>query len=335
MTVDRRPDLPPELWMRICELACSSDDGTTALSLSQTSRDFYNHVRPSRYHCVALTGWKQVVRFERQFHSDSVLPQHRRIHNLCVDLPSIDEVVYTEDTFEPEDEGEDEDPSYVPFDDEFEENAEERSYEEDDDSASSTSDDSDYYEYRVLTPDELDAEDHDGEISTILDEAEYNLYSGLRRILETAAPTLKILYIHYAPQTSFLFDALFPILPNLEILYISRGPSLFGDNGGSLNKWYSRERMKLPRCPVLFPRIIEAIILETGPTWTDQERRDFMDATAHILPNRRREVASAQSDDRYELDGGAQRLYYRPGDQPLLNLKVPWLQALTGNVTFG
>ncbi|KAJ2911586.1 hypothetical protein MD484_g8826, partial [Candolleomyces efflorescens] len=63
---------PLEIWLGIFDVACT-DDGTTSLSLSRTSRAFRELSRFHRYRSVVLEGWESVVKFEQVYCSGSNL----------------------------------------------------------------------------------------------------------------------------------------------------------------------------------------------------------------------------------------------------------------------
>ncbi|KAG2014316.1 hypothetical protein CC2G_011146 [Coprinopsis cinerea AmutBmut pab1-1] len=104
-------DLPPEIWILIFDFATSYDDGSVALSLCQVSKGFYQLVQPFRYRAVRITGWKKLLAFDRQFHSDSVTPASRGIINLRIEIDSLYPLIYPPESLEPEQD--EEDTSYV------------------------------------------------------------------------------------------------------------------------------------------------------------------------------------------------------------------------------
>ena len=57
---------PLDIWLRIFDYACL-DDGTTARSLSRTSRAFREASRRHRFRSVAIHGWESLLRFESLF----------------------------------------------------------------------------------------------------------------------------------------------------------------------------------------------------------------------------------------------------------------------------
>src|SRR5689334_17608596 len=85
------PDLPYEIWPQILERACQ-DDGTTAISLSQTSRELRMLSEPYRFQSVQINGWRQLKAFEQRMLQ---APQAKRgVFNLMISLTSVLESGY-------------------------------------------------------------------------------------------------------------------------------------------------------------------------------------------------------------------------------------------------
>ncbi|RXW20936.1 hypothetical protein EST38_g4916 [Candolleomyces aberdarensis] len=68
---------PLEIWLQILDFACT-DDGTTSLSLSRTSRTVREFSRFHRYRSVVLEGWESAIRFEQAYCSSSNLNKSLR-----------------------------------------------------------------------------------------------------------------------------------------------------------------------------------------------------------------------------------------------------------------
>ncbi|KAJ2912333.1 hypothetical protein MD484_g8087, partial [Candolleomyces efflorescens] len=84
---------------------------------------------------------------------------------------------------------------------------------------------------------------------TPLARIEFVVYSALRRLLEACAPTLEVLSISWKPISSFFIEAVFPLLPKLQVLRLN------DDRSGHAHFEHSLSHNRVKEAPVIFPAL--------------------------------------------------------------------------------
>lgn len=231
--------IPLELWLEIMDLACTSDDGSTAHALARTSRHLREVSKRYRYRTVKIKGTKQLDAFKEVFYRlDTDLQQ---MVNLYVELPSLLDETYPEWMSVPEERPE-HDPDYDPIldgggDEDTEDELSDSEYDEmredllpgNDDEARDVEyiDDLPEHLQEKLLPDNnlrecLDLQ-HLSEIKTLISSGEFVTFNDLKIILDIVAETLEVFTLRWEPHHDFRPEAMIPFLPKLRSLSIYRG----------------------------------------------------------------------------------------------------------------
>jgi hypothetical protein len=83
---------------------------------------------------------------------------------------------------------------------------------------------------------------------TALDRIEFRVYSALRRLLEACALTLERLSLSWTPISTFLVEAVFPVLPELRVLRWDSGKPVS-------HRMFTNSPVRGRQVPVVFPTL--------------------------------------------------------------------------------
>jgi hypothetical protein len=260
-------ECPPEIWEIIFSLACR-DDGSTALALSQVSRSINAYSKPYRYQSVALTSCEQIIAFESVV--SSLPPQLRRVKNLFVHNPLP--YVYTSDIYDSDEDSDanndgsqSADPALpeggltgkASASEEFGEAQGDADYESDSDAEQSDSEDSFdglTTEERAELAEEMEwmhsekfesSPDWLEEFFSGYEDPQYAILRAFRLILQTVAPTLESLTVHFIMYQHCPLEVVIPELPVLRDLSLYR-----------MRPYHSnRPNLLWPGLPTVFPSL--------------------------------------------------------------------------------
>ena len=231
--------LPAELWIYICSLACT-DGGRTGRSLSLVSRGFNKFSKPYTLQCLALTTPKQVRLLADILERPGLQGGVKSLFISCPDLSQ---------------DGDDDDSDYVDVGSDYKTestssfNSEEKSLEAEGMDVGGDTDDGEGGDYPPLYLAERakiaqepidattqgseggspmstdDSPSHLAQLSE-LDEAirkkDEEAVDNLFRLLKLVSATLLILSVHWTSMESYLIEEMIPPLPNLQELCIYR-----------------------------------------------------------------------------------------------------------------
>ncbi|TFK21853.1 hypothetical protein FA15DRAFT_623344 [Coprinopsis marcescibilis] len=211
-------EVPTELWLQICALACT-DDGTTGRSLSMTSRFFHNVSKPFKYQSIAISRSRRLATLNIIL---SRLPkEHRVVKYLFVHCPHAFLDVS-------DDEG----------DEDYSDDSSEGSLgSEDTDESSEDKVTAEEWEGLLMEEQEsINIDDGDvimgeqtpSKLRQELEEVDNQVTDVLFSLLTTVAPTLQILSLYWVSVEGRLIEELIPPLPALRQLSLVR--RLYGDD---------------------------------------------------------------------------------------------------------
>ena len=247
-------ECPPEIWEIIFSLACR-DDGSTALALSQVSRSINAYSKPYRYQSVALTRCEQIIAFGSVI--SSLPPELRRVKNLFVHNPLP--YVYTSDIYDSDEDSDATNDGSQRADPALPEEglsgkasafkefgeAQDAEYEPDSDAEQSHSSDLEDSFDGLTAEEQVElAEEIQGihsekiespsdwkigstpdwlkEFLSDFENHQYAILNAFRLILETVAPTLESLTVHFIMYQHCPLEVIIPELPVLRDLSLYR-----------------------------------------------------------------------------------------------------------------
>lgn len=229
--------LPAELWIYICSLACT-DGGHTGRSLSLVSRRFSELSKPYTLQCLALTTPRQVRLLGDILERPGFQGGVKSLFISCPDLSQ---------------DGDDDDSDYVDVGSDGKtestssSNSEEKSLEGEGMDVGGDTDDGEGGDYLPLyleerakiaqEPAETAAHGSEGsspmstdephlaqlsQLDEVIRKKDENAVDNLLRLLKLVSDTLLILSVHWTSMETYLIEEMIPSLPNLQELCIYR-----------------------------------------------------------------------------------------------------------------